>query len=361
MRTLGAIKDPVFVKPEKYGAFDQFWLNKIRDERDLPFIYLTLKITFIMIPVGLALYFPLPSLVWWTLAIFYFYMNNFSFKGPFGLMLHCTSHRKFFKRKYQFFNRYLPWVVAPFFGQTPETYSSHHLGMHHLENNLEEDESTTMYYQRDSLGSFMKYFGNFFFFGVLTTIRYFHKKNRNKFRNKVIRGEVVFFIACGLLSIISFKATFWVFLLPFLISRLVMMMGNFAQHSFVDYDDPGNCYKNSITCINTPYNKKCWNDGYHIDHHLRPAMHWTNYPKHFREHLDEFAKNKALVFENLDFLKVWWLLMNKKYDKLADHVVNVKGMFNSEQEAINLMKARTRKMPKRGITMENYEIKVATA
>ena len=61
------------------------------------------------------------------------------------------------------------------------------------------------------------------------------------------------------------------------------MMGNWTQHAFVDGEDPGNAYKNSITCINVKYNKKCWNDGYHISHHIRPAMHWTEHPTFFQK------------------------------------------------------------------------------
>jgi hypothetical protein len=36
--------------------------------------------------------------------------------------------------------------------------------------------------------------------------------------------------------------------------------------------------------------------------------------------------------------------MRKNYKKLADHLVNINGMFTSEQEAISLMKSRTAKI-----------------
>ena len=152
MKAFPRIIDPVFTEAPEYSGVDKFFLKFIRDERDLPFIYLTLKITFIMIPVGLMMYVPgIPMWSFWVLAVLYFFLNNFVYKGPFGLMLHCTSHRPWFKKEYGIFNLYLPWFVGLFFGQTPETYASHHLGMHHRENNLEDDLSSTMHYQRDSL------------------------------------------------------------------------------------------------------------------------------------------------------------------------------------------------------------------
>jgi len=344
MRSLPQISDPVF-NPTSYNAVDKFWLKRIRDERDLPFVYLTKKITFIMVPLGILLFLPfIQGWVWWLIAVLYFIFNNFVFKGPFGLMLHCTSHRTWFKKKYGWANYYLPWFIGPFFGQTPDTYASHHLGMHHRENNLEKDLSSTMQYQRDSLGDFLLYFMNFFFLGAITLSIYFDRRNQNKLRNRVIRGEIVFILMCIGLAFISWQATLWVFVLPFFLSRLIMMMGNWAQHSFLDHEDPGNSYKNSITCINTKYNHKCWNDGYHISHHIKPGLHWTLHPDHLQSNLKEYQENKALVFAELDFLLVWIYLMRKNYKKLADHLVNINDMFQSEKEAIAVLKSRTEKI-----------------
>ena len=130
MKDLATIHDPVFTGRDDYSLLDRFFLNLIRDERDLPFIYLSLKISFVMLPIGIAMYFT-AGWIFVVLAIAYFIVNNFVFKGPFGLMLHCTSHRKWFKKEYEWLNKYLPWVIGPFFGQTPETYYSHHIHMHH--------------------------------------------------------------------------------------------------------------------------------------------------------------------------------------------------------------------------------------
>src|SRR5690242_19008286 len=126
--------------------------------------------------------------------------------------------------------------------------------------------------------------------------KYFSRKKREKLRYRVLRGEISYFFFCALLLYINAPATIVLFVLPLIISRFVMMLGNWNQHAFIDPSDPGNCLKNSITCINTAYNKKCWNDGYHINHHLKPAMHYTEYPDHFTANLNTFAKNNALIF-----------------------------------------------------------------
>lgn len=342
------LSDPTFKPQQNHSAFAKFWLRKLKDERDLPFVYLTLKISLIMIPIAVLLYVPaITGWVWWVVAAAYFYFNNFVFKGPFGLMLHCTSHRPFFNEKNKWMNHYLPWIVGPFFGQTPETYSAHHLAMHHRENNLEEDLSSTMHYQRDSFKGFLSYFATFFFTVIPTLALYFDNRGQLKLRNRVIRGEAAFWLVCTGLCFISWQATLVVFIIPLFISRIIMMVGNWAQHSFVDAEDPENFYKNSVTCINTKYNIKCWNDGYHISHHISPSLHWTLHPNHLQTNFHEYASNKALIFEGIHFLHIWWYLMTNNYQQLSMHVVNLNGMFTDRDEAIALMKARTMKIAKR--------------
>jgi len=344
MRTLGLISDPSFTQPV-YSRFDQFWLQFIKDERDLPFINLAIRITLTIIPLALLLYMPfLTGWLWGVVAFTYLYLNNLVFKGPFGLMLHCTSHRPLFKPEYKNAYYYWTWVIAPFFGQTPETYFSHHIGMHHPENNVDPDGSTTMPYQRDSFRSFLTYYGSFMLFGVIELVAYLRKKNRMKLAYRAVLGELSFYALCVGLSFVSFPATLVVFILPFLIFRLITMLGNWTQHAFICANEPLNPYNNSITCINVKYNHKCFNDGYHTSHHDRPAMHWTEHPAFFQKTIDKYAKNQAIVFDQLDFLGVFINLMRKRYDVLASHVVNVNGTFRDEAEIEAVLRQRTKRI-----------------
>lgn len=345
MKQLSAIMDPVFTQPSSYPWSDRFFLQFIKDKRDLPFIHLTLQITFFMVPLGILLYMPFVSgWLWWVIAFAYAWLNNFVFKGPFGLMLHCTSHRILFKKKYQVLNSFLPWVIAPFFGHSPDTYFSHHIGMHHAENNLEDDESSTMPFQRDSIKDFSKYFLTFLFMGVYNLASYFYHKKRKRLFYRTVRGEIFFILFCIAMSFVNFMATLWVFIIPFFVYRLIAMMGNWAQHAFIDPAQPDNEYKNSITCINTKYNLKCWNDGYHISHHEKQTMHWTEHPGYFKKTIDNYVQGKAIVFDGIHFLHVFIWLMRKRYDLLAHNFVNIGNQYNNEEEVISLLKTRTRKI-----------------
>lgn len=344
MIALSKITDPVFVKPGNYSKLEQFYLRFIKDERDLPFVKLSVQITLTMLPLAVLLYMPfIDGWLWALIAVAYQFLNNFTYKGPFGLMLHCTSHRMLYKKEYGFLNHYLPWVIAPFFGHSPETYYTHHIGMHHAENNLEEDESSTMPFQRDSLRGFGAYFGTFLFTGIYHLCAYFFRKKRKRLLMRSVRGELLFFAFCIAMCFVNAPATIVVFIVPFFLYRLVAMMGNWAQHAFIDVNDPGNAYKNSITCINTKYNVKCWNDGYHISHHIKQTMHYTEHPGYFLKTIDQYIAQKAIVFDGIHFLHVFIWLMRKRYDLLARHFVNIGDTYANDDEVIAFLKSRTRK------------------
>jgi hypothetical protein len=67
-------------------------------------------------------------------------------------------------------------------------------------------------------------------------------------------------------------------------------------------------------------------------------------PAEFLKRKDEFAQNRAIVFDGIHYLHVFVYLLTKRYDKLADNLVNINNMFQSKEEAIMVMKERTRKI-----------------
>jgi fatty acid desaturase len=345
MKALTTLTDPVYHEPKSFSRYEKFWLKFLNDKRDLPFIHMLTAIHILVIPVAIFLYTPvLTGWYWWLAYIPYFYISQMYFKGRFGLMLHCISHRKPFKKGYIGIYNYIIWFVCPFFGHTPETYFVHHIGMHHVENNMPDDASSTLAYNRDSLRGFFKYLGRFLILGFVDTFSYMFKRKRKKFYMRLTYGEMAFYLFCIGMCFVNLKATMFIFIIPFVFARVVMMLGNWAQHSFIDKTNPEDNYTSAINCINTKYNKMCWNDGYHTIHHLRPAMHYTEIPGEFLKLQHEFAQKKSFVFDGIHYLHIFVWLMTKRYDKLADNLVNIDNAFSSKEEAIALMKERTRKI-----------------
>jgi len=181
------------------------------------------------------------------------------------------------------------------------------------------------------------------FRGVREVCDYFFAHKRYKMRRKVTISEIGFFIIVIVLSFINLKATLVVVFIPFIFARLVMMIGNWTQHAFVDEHEPDNDLASNIICLNTIYNRKCWNDGYHAIHHVRPGAHYTDIPVIFKKMLPDVAKNRTIVFEKIHYLHIFYYLMFKRYDKLAENLVNINGTFSNKADAISLMKNRTKK------------------
>lgn len=332
------IADPVWTPPVRTGWFARASANYIRDERDLPFLKLTLQLLGLFLPATVVMF--IPGVFRWWMAPLYWGAYLW-FIGPFILMLHNTSHRTLYKREHKRLNRLIPWGLGVFFGQSPETYFAHHIGMHHVDGNLPADLSSTMRYQRDSFRDFLHYFFTFLFLGAFQLYRYLRERGRTKLAQRFLIGEVSYFAATAVLLAWNWRPALVVCVVPMVTTRLLLMMGNWAQHAFVDPDDPTNDYRTVVSFINSPYNKRCFNDGYHLGHHLKASCHWTDLPVDFLERRERMAQEGALVFEKIDYFKIWVLLMFKQHRRLARYYVNLDPAAPlSEDEVVALIHRR---------------------
>jgi fatty acid desaturase len=313
------IVDPTTAATPFYAS----WIRPlIVDPRDAETVGLVVECLLIC-AVGVGMFFSGPWL--WYAAPLYWLLLAAGRLDRFTLMLHCTSHRQLFKPRHAALNLVIPWVIGPFFGQTPETYFAHHMGMHHVEENLPKDLSSTMKYQRDRMDHWVRYWFRFMTIGLPSLMGYLVRRKRARLIRRVILGEGLYWTAMAVLLYLRPGPTLVVFLIPLVLIRSLMMAGNWGQHAFVAADAPENPYKASITCINSRYNRRCFNDGYHIGHHLQARAHWTELPVEFEKNIAEYAKNDAIVFEGLDFFLVWVLLMTRRFSTLSKAFVRLPG------------------------------------
>ncbi|MEZ4240154.1 MAG: fatty acid desaturase [Myxococcota bacterium] len=344
-----------------HGPLARLALHLVRDERDLPLLRLGVLAILILGP-GMAIMYALPTS--WTLALtpVWLAVVFLGFGGRYLLMVHAVIHRPLFRPELRWLEHLFPSIVAIPFGCTPNSFYTHHVGMHHAEGNMEDDHSSTLGYRRDSFPQFVHYWARFFFFGYLHVPRYFKIRERRKLYLQLVMGEYTW----GLLVLVGlyfdWAATFVTLVLPFCLIRWFMMCGNFAQHAFVDVDHADDPYRNSTVLLNTTYNRKCWNDGYHIVHHIKPNLHWSEMPAWFEAHRETFAEHDAIVFDGIqNNQQIWWLLMTHNYGKLADHLVDFKG--RTREERIAFLQSRTQRqgMAMRGFLEREPDLRAAPA
>ncbi|MBL8916541.1 MAG: fatty acid desaturase [Archangium sp.] len=336
--TVPAITDPQ-AEP-KYG--DSWFQRKLEsmlyEPRDAVFARLALKNLLIIAPLQIALY------VWfsWWLAAAVWVVQIAWMAPPCILMLHNTMHRPFFKEP-RWLNKAVPFTMSLLFG-IPTGYMEHHVGMHHAENNLRNDLSSTMKYQRDSFLHWLMYVGRFLALIHIELPQYFLKKKRNAMAWRPLKAEAVVIGLMIALSFVNWQATIAAFVVPYFFMRFAMMWGNWGQHAFIDASQPGNSYVNSITCINSTYNQRCFNDGYHIGHHVTQTRHWTDLPRDFLANQERYLKEGCIVFEGIDFFMVSLFLFLKRYDWLAKRFVRMPGDTRTEEQIIAFLKERTRRI-----------------
>lgn len=329
------------------GLLSRWCKGALYEARDEVFIRLTIKVSVIMAlaMAGLLAALRLEAVPGWgKLAAVALYVTLWAwYSAPVILMLHCTMHRPFIRRP-KALDRAHPYLMSFFFG-IPTGYAEHHLGMHHVEDNTPEDLSSTMRYRRDSFLHFLVYFGRFFFLILIELTRYLVKKRRTLMAKRAVIGDLTHQALIVAMLLVDWRFGLVAFAFPYCMVRFLMMVGNWGQHAFVNTARKNNGLSNSITCINSGYNKRAFNDGYHIGHHLKANRHWTELPLELRDNHEVYAREGAIVFEGLDFFLVSVLLWTGQWKLLAKRYVRLDGKPRSDEEVIALLKSRVQPIP----------------
>jgi hypothetical protein len=330
-----SITDPQGPPRYRDSALSRWCQARLFEPRDEVFVRLTVRSTLVMV-AAMAL---LATSFHWALGAVYLALWGWM-TPPVILMLHNTMHRPLFKSA-RGLNRAHPYLMSFFFG-IPTGYMEHHLGMHHVENNLFADLSSTMRFRRDSFPHFLIYFSRFFFLVILELPRYLIRKGRSRLAWRAVVSELAHQALIIAVMVWNWRFGLVAFALPYVLVRFMMMAGNWGQHAFLHPERPGNSWVNSITCINNGYNRRAFNDGYHIGHHLKASRHWTELPTEFLENRAQYHANGCVVFERLDFFMVSVLLWLGRYDVLANHFVELGAERRPREHIIAFLKSRTR-------------------
>ena len=176
---------------------------------------------------------------------------QFYYLGTYTLMMHQHIHQRgILAKRFSLFDQLFPYILDPMMGHTWNTYYYHHVKHHHVEGNGPDDLSSTLRYQRDSVPDFLHYVGRFFFLVWLDLPLYFLRKNRPALAVRTGASELLsYFFYYAMARCFGTKATIFVYLVPLLLLRMGLMVGNWGQHAFVDADEPDSDFRSSITVI----------------------------------------------------------------------------------------------------------------
>lgn len=322
------------------------WTPLLRDPRDVPLLDFGLRAS-IMAPAALATL--LLPLVWpalaWPLAVAHFALYAWHLER-FITWFHDVNHHRLFPRERRWADHWFRVVIGGLHGCTPATYFCQHVLMHHPTNNLADDDSTTMPYRRDSPWDFVAYVFRFWKC-QLPLARFLRKRypRQPRFARSVLWGDFGGFAVLALLLWLQPVGAAAVFLLPLLVTRNILLVGNWGEHPFIDPAEPGNLYRSSTSIVG-PANDRCFNVGHHIGHHVRPGLHFSALPGWFDDHRERLGHEDAIVLRDLVYPDIWWFLMTQQWGRLADHYVPLPGAPDrTREELIAMFQHRVQRIP----------------
>ena len=73
-------------------------------------------------------------------------------------------------------------------------------------------------------------------------------------------------------------------LVPFLCTNFINAITAWVGHAFCDPDDPLDYFGNTVTVVDKV---NFLHEGYHLCHHHRASLHWTEMPVHFERIRDK--------------------------------------------------------------------------
>jgi fatty acid desaturase len=315
----------------------------LRDSRDTPALRLMVSLTLTTVPIFVAQLVLVRPRLWLALA---FYLSLYGPKFQRFVRMfsakHLEAHRRqgYFSDKYdKVFGRYVEFFLGFFYGNVPELDRTVHVRLHHKENSGPDDTTSTICYDRTSKLDFLLYLSDNIWTVVgLTPYLYFKARGEDENRRRMLWGITLYAVFFAAIFLYSWRIGLAYVLVPLLVMNFIMAMTAWVQHAFYDEERPEDYFANTVTVYDEV---NFMNEGYHLCHHHRSGLHWTEMPSHLERISGKMRESGSLVFRDLDFMKLFLeLTLLRRMDVLAEKLVPWEPMDHAQRLA--LLQKRTK-------------------
>jgi fatty acid desaturase len=315
----------------------------LRDPRDTPALRLMVSLTLTAVPIfAVQLVLGRPRL----LLVLAFYLSLYGPKFERFVRMfsakHLEAHRRqgYFSGKFdKVFGRYIEFFLGYLYGNVPELDRTVHVRLHHKENSGPDDTIYTMGFDRTSRLDFLMFLAdNTWTVLGLAPYAYFKSHGDQKYQKLMLWGIARYFLFFAAVFLYNWRIGIFYALVPLLCMNFIMAATAWVQHAFYDPEHPDDYFANTVTVMD---DWNFMNEGFHLCHHHRSSLHWTDMPAHF-EHLREKMRDSgSLVFRDLDFYELFLeLTVLHRMDVLAEKLVPWEPMDHEEKLALLLKRTK---------------------
>ena len=226
--------------------------------------------------------------------------------------------------------------------RVPDYYRIQHVYVHHVEENGPDDTQSTMPYDRTS---FLDFAGTpsgkaWNWCRAIRSFPTLRRRKKDRQLREFMRGLAIWYAFVIAVTFINPIAAVLIYVSRFFGGNILTLVA-FFQHGVIDAHDVHDVHGNTLDYAGPEHGSL--GDDYHVEHHLKPARHWSRYHEDFKKEAASEGGPRALTLDKEPFTPIAFVgaLWRRDFPTVARYA-KIKVADGDTAKVEELVKQRTR-------------------